>query len=210
MKKKIALICTTHTILLVGLPSLASAQTMEEDERAGAALQATSPQPPQSTLTINPLGIALPELRLLYERSIFNGTGGLVLGASVGSRYYFWGIQGGYIAFIPPTRRARIGRVHVQARKYWGDDRPFQGIYVAGEGNISYRQDHIIVPDFESGGSTAVTVNAINPIGTIFGGWKYIADSGLTLDLSLGGGLALSGLTATLFLEPRLAMGWSF
>lgn len=203
MKRKLAICCLIHTCVL----TCVSAPLMAQESGDAAT---TAPVMHNTTLSFNPVGLVfLPELRLLYERAIFDGTGSLLMGASLGSRYYLWGLVTDGNRFFVYETRPRIGRVHGQVRKYRRGT-SFEGWYVAGEGRVSYMIENLSVFDFERDTYVTIQERTLSTGGLVFGGWKHIAESGLTYDLSLGGGVEISNLEASLTIEPRFALGWSY
>ncbi len=161
-----------------------------------------------SSVMINPLGaLFFPELRVLIERRITQ-TSSFALGGAIGGRYFLWSEAGGYSPFIVYEGRDRLARVHGQLRKYLVGHF-LSGLYLSGELNAGVRQTRgfLVSPESVVTPGPFYTIEAQS---LLFGGAKTMTDSGFTVDVSLGGGLGVSGSFPTLVLTTRLEVGWSF
>lgn len=185
---------------------ISATPSLKAQESSSAA---TPPAARDTTLSFNPIGLVLfPELRLLYESAIFDGSSSLSAGASLGSRYAIWGVVNRSNRFLLYDTWPRIGRVHAQVRKYRGQS--FDGLYVAGEGRVSYMIESLNEFDFDRDTYMTTQERTLSTAAIAFGGWKHIAGSGLTYDLSLGVGVETNRIDTTFLIEPRVALGWSF
>lgn len=200
MMRKITLMTCVVCSVLAGLATGAMAQELSPDASATTADAA-----PTRSLEIAPLSLLLPALRVTYEQQL-QPTFSFAVAGTLGTQVWS--------SFFPPLI-AGVGLplnagVHGQLRKYVVGSFA-QGLYLGVEEILGVSRYDGVVYDASTDTFEFRRVTDLTASTLVYVGAKQVRPSGLTFDVSLGGGVAIGpDQPVQLLISPRFDLGWSF